>query len=72
MIRPRKRVLSSDRSQISPPLRLTSLPNLDEADRIADERRGVLFPLYTIRNLVTVTPVCNPDDFLGRSRHKAR
>jgi hypothetical protein len=45
-----------------------SYPN--ETDGIAYECRGILFPLHTIQNLVAVTPICNPKDFLARSRDK--
>src|SRR5512146_199134 len=61
-------------SSISRPSRLTPCPltDFDEADRIADQRSGELLPFHNIGNPLPVTPVCDPDDFLRRSRHKSR
>ena len=49
-----------------------SLPNLDKANRVAHERRRILASLDEIRNLVTVTPLGDPDDFFRGSRDEPR
>ena len=45
--------------------------NSNKTNRVANEGCLVLFPLHPIRNPVTMTPVRDPDDFLGGGRHKA-
>ena len=54
------------------PRHISTLTYLDEADRIADERDGMLFALHAVRNPVPMAPVCNPHHFLRPRRHQTR